>query len=229
MNTADDHPPSSPHQLHPCPSCGLTDRLTAVPAVYLAGRDTVTVPDGRDQDGRRTTVTREVTTALSAALAPAPPKPAAAVGCLGVLGVFALLAAVGTFAGGAAGGHWFSDDAASHPRPDPAVWGSLSGTSGGPHHPDLAFLGWISGFALLAAVLLFVAAAGRGAAFRTLTAGRPAAERLWSRAWYCARCGTAHFPPAPGEPSRALGLQEFRSLVWQAGGYGRLVARHPVV
>ncbi|MFD0568930.1 hypothetical protein ACFQ0T_06125 [Kitasatospora gansuensis] len=66
------------------------------------------------------------------------------------------------------------------------------------------------------------------AAFRNRLAGRPAAEELWTRAWYCARCGTAHFPATPDEPAQALTLQDFRRRIWQAGGYGELAAQHPV-
>lgn len=58
-------------------------------------------------------------------------------------------------------------------------------------------------------------------------AGRPAAERLWARAWYCARCGTVHFPAGDGSEAEAgpLALAEFRRMVWSEGGYGHLAAR----
>ncbi|KQV22919.1 MULTISPECIES: hypothetical protein [unclassified Kitasatospora] len=234
------------HTLVPCPSCGLTDEVKRVPAVHLAGRDRVLVP-ARDQDGRSTTVTRTVTTAVSDALSPVPLLGAATVAKAAgfiALGVFALFIAVGTFIGGALGGRWFADDPAPAARPQGygrgvTGWVEVdgvrtwtyadAGSSASADHPDLAFLGWISGFALLAAVLLFVLAASRKAALRTRLAGRPAAEELWAQAWYCARCATAHFPPTPGEPARALSLQEFRRRIWQAGGYGDLADRYPAV
>ncbi|GAA1149166.1 hypothetical protein F4556_000990 [Kitasatospora gansuensis] len=209
------------HTLVPCPSCGLTDEVKGVPAVYLAGRDRILVPS-RDSEGRSTTVTRTVTTAVSDALAPAPETPepkATGPGCLGAL---ALLVAIGTFIGGAAGGHWFSDD------PTPATGFGYTNQSAPTPDSDLAFLGWISGFALLAAVVLLGLAWRQKAAFRNRLAGRPAAEELWTRAWYCARCGTAHFPATPDEPAQALTLQDFRRRIWQAGGYGELAAQHPV-
>ncbi|MDH6115052.1 hypothetical protein P3T36_007341 [Kitasatospora sp. MAP12-15] len=239
MHATNGDTPPQPHGLHSCPSCDLPDQVKGVPAVYLAGRDSITMPGGKDEDGRETTVTRTVTTALSAALAPAPPSPAPTFTGLRGLGVLALLVAVGTFIGGAVGGHWFSGSTATAPPSD--AYGSTLTINGIPTyitaptatapapHSDLAFLGWVSGLALLAAVLLFIIAARRGSAFRTALAGRPAAEQVWSRAWYCARCGSVHFPPTPGERPQALSLQEFRALVWQAGGYGHLVAKHPVV
>ncbi|WP_407987372.1 hypothetical protein [Kitasatospora sp. CMC57] len=186
-----------------------------------------------------------MTTALSAALAPAPPRAVSAVtraagaAGLGMLGVFATLVAIGTFIGGALGGHWFSGDGTGSAAGS-EQWTTINGTptvwiNGGPssaaaaHDSDLAFLGWISGFALLTAVLLFVLAARLAARFRAAMVGRPAAEAVWSRAWYCARCGSVHFPPADGDPTEALSLQQFRALVWEAGGYGALVAQHPAV
>ncbi|MER5866588.1 hypothetical protein [Kitasatospora sp. NPDC002040] len=214
------------HTLVPCPSCGLTDEVKGVPAVYLAGRDRILVPS-RDTDGRSTTVTRTVTTAVSDALSPVPQHlvvgAAAKTAGIGFLGVIALLVSIGTFIGGALGGHWFSED----PAPAASPYTSWSSSFRPPvvDRPDLAFLGWISGFALLVAVLVVIVVGRRTADVRTRLAGRPAAEELWATAWYCARCGTAHFPD---EPSRALTLQEFRHRIWQAGGYADLAARYPV-
>ncbi|MFD5437267.1 hypothetical protein ACFWJ4_34590, partial [Kitasatospora sp. NPDC127067] len=78
-------------------------------------------------------------------------------------------------------------------------------------------------------VLLVTAAALRASADLEL-AGRPRAEHLWAQAWYCARCGTAHFPPTTGVPTgvptAALSLPEFRRVVWTAGGYGHLADRY---
>ncbi|WP_457031903.1 hypothetical protein [Kitasatospora sp. P5_F3] len=231
MSETNDRRPG--HTLEPCPSCGLADQVKGVPAVYLAGRDRILVP-GRDSEGRSTTVTRTVTTGVSDALSPVPQSltvgSAVKTAGIGFLGGFAVLVAIGTFLGGALAGHWFSADPAPDDRFGVSAYGSWSSSvaPSPPHLPDLAFLGWISGFALLAAVLLFTTVVRRGAATRTRLAGRPAAEELWATAWYCARCGTAHFPPTPTDPAYSLTLQEFRRRIWQAGGYGDLADRHPV-
>ncbi|WP_448318037.1 hypothetical protein [Streptomyces sp. CO7] len=58
-----------------------------------------------------------------------------------------------------------------------------------------------------------------------MQAGRPAAERIWARGWYCRRCGTVHLPDADGAEAGPLPLAEFRRLVWSEGGYGHLAAR----
>lgn len=88
--------------------------------------------------------------------------------------------------------------------------------------PDLAFLGWVSALALLAAVVLSVRTAMRQSARKRLLAGRAGAERLWSKGWYCQRRDTVHFRTEPGEEARALTLQEFQAKGWEAGGYGHL-------
>ncbi|MGW2558317.1 hypothetical protein ACWCXB_03525 [Streptomyces sp. NPDC001514] len=177
----------------------------------------------RDEDGTRTV--RQASTGLTKALAPAPPPMPHGYGCLGV---FATLVSIGTFIGGIQAGHWFEDEPGA--PADAYNSGLIFPQEPVPDPPnDFAFLGWISAIALLAAAALFVVSARRRAAYRRILAGRPAAEELWSRAWYCGRCGTVQFPDTPGQPRRALSLREFREIVWQAGGYGHLTQRHPVV
>ncbi|MEV4558921.1 hypothetical protein AB0K51_18295 [Kitasatospora sp. NPDC049285] len=214
---------TGPPLLQPCPSCGLTDEVAGVPAVYHAGRDSVRITTPARFDDPEETVTRSVTTSLSGALEPAPgllsmPSP---LGCLaGMLG----LVSIGTFIAGAAAGHWFSDrTTATHPQNYPFDRTPVADSP----RPDFAFLGWISALALVAAIALFVRAAKHRSARKRLLAGRAAAERLWSRGWYCARCGTVHFRTESGEEATALTLQEFRALVWEAGGYGHLVEGGP--
>ncbi|MFF0067002.1 hypothetical protein ACFYRC_36965 [Streptomyces sp. NPDC005279] len=188
-------------RLYPCPSCGLTDRVSGVPAVYVAGMHHVNVVVPRTDDRMEHTENRLVTTTLAAALAPAPTAPATWTGCLGVP---LLVVAIGTFIGGSTNGHWF-------------------GRSLAEAHPDYSLLGVISLLAMVVAAILIVSAVLRAIAFRRLmAAGRPAAERLWSRAWYCGRCGKVHFPPRSGDPGGALTFGEFRAVVWAAGGYGHL-------
>ncbi len=202
-------------RLHPCPSCGLTDRISGVPAVYVAGRNQVNMVVSRTDDRMEHTETRLVTTALSDALAPAPTAPAGVwTGCLGVP---LLVVAIGTFIGGATSGHWFGG------YPVPPAGARLPAEA----HPTYAYLGVISLLALVAAASLIVPAVLRAIDFgRLVEAGRPAAERLWSRAWYCGRCGTVYFPPRPGDPAGPLTFADFRAVVWAAGGYGHLARPH---
>ncbi|MER7519387.1 hypothetical protein [Streptomyces sp. NPDC126499] len=203
---------------HTCPGCGRDDRVQAVPAVYLAGRDAVTRRE-RDRDGSSRTVTRTVTTGLSDALAPVPAPPSYAIGCAGLL---AAAVALGTFLGGALLGKWFQDGPV--PEPDFALLPPEPAQA-----PDLAFLGWISALAFLGAVVVLVVTLRRRAAFARLTRGRHRAEELWSRGWYCHRCGTVHFADVPGEDRTPLSLQRFRERVWEQGGYGDLAARQRAV
>jgi hypothetical protein len=198
-------------RLSPCPSCGLADRVSGVPAVYMAGRDQVNVVVPGSGGRMEHTESRLMTTALADALAPAPTTATGLwMGCL----AFPLLAvAVVTFIAGATSGHWFG----GYPVSPPGA--GLPGED----HPDYAFLGVISLLALVAGACLILTAVFRAVAFRRLVdVGRPAAEGLWSRAWYCGRCGTVHLPPQPGHPALALTFREFRAVVWTAGGYGHL-------
>ncbi|MFE5946868.1 hypothetical protein [Streptomyces sp. NPDC056480] len=213
---------------HTCPGCGRDDRVQAVPAVYLGGRDAVSSRE-RDRDGDMRTVTRTVTTGLSRALAPMPEPPSYAVGCLGVL---AVAVAVGTFLGGALGGKWFEDEPAPAEPVERSGYQLVApeppfGAAGPP--PDVGFLAWISAFALLAAVLVFTLLYRRKARFTRLTRGRHRAEELWSCGWYCHRCGTVHFEGVPGEDRAPLTLQQFRERVWAHGGYGDLAGEQRAV
>ncbi|WP_405014958.1 hypothetical protein [Kitasatospora sp. NBC_01539] len=201
--------------LQPCPSCGLTDLVVGVPAAYHAGRDSERITTRARFAEPETTVTRSVTTSLADALEPAPTPPASAGRAAGMA---LLVVSVGTFAGGAVAGHWFGDAVSTDRRTYPFDLASVADAP----RPDYAFLGWISGFALLAAVLLLVGTAVRRSAHRRRLAGRPAAERVWSQGWYCLRCGTVHFPAVRGRAVTALTLREFRTVVWEAGGYGHL-------
>ncbi|MFD9691721.1 hypothetical protein ACFWXO_38850 [Kitasatospora sp. NPDC059088] len=203
--------PSAPQT---CPGCARTDQVRSVPAVHLAGRKTVTV-HSRDNDGKLRTGTREVTSPLSRALAPAPEKRPERVPA--VLGVPALFAA---------GFLYFVADSQSRYEDSSAkmLAGSslahLSDSSGS----DSFYL--FSGIAFCLALALFATAALLWARSSRELAGRPQAERLWATAWYCARCGTAHFPPTAGQGAGAVTLPEFRRRVWTAGGYGHLVDRY---
>ncbi|MEU1225578.1 hypothetical protein [Streptomyces sp. NPDC005828] len=201
-----------------CPGCDRDDRVQAVPAVYLAGRDAVTSRE-RNRDGDMRTVTRTVTTGLSDALAPVPESPTHAIGCVGLVAGFACVASfmAWVFVGGA-----LEDD----PEPAPDFAQSVPPPRLG---PDLGFLGWVSALALVVTVLVVVELRRRKAAFARLTRGRHRAEELWSHGWYCHRCGTVHFEGVPGEDRTPLTLQRFRERVWEHGGYGDLAARQRAV
>ncbi|MFF7441127.1 hypothetical protein [Streptomyces sp. NPDC008122] len=199
---------------HTCPGCDRDDRVQAVPAAYLAGRDAVTSRE-RNRDGDVRTVTRTVTTGLSDALAPVPESPTHAIGCVGLVAGFV---SVGTFLVGVLAGKWFRGD------PEPVPEFGQFGPVPSPPGPDLAALGWISAIALVVAVFVFVVVRRRKAAFARLTRGRHRAEELWSHGWYCHRCGTVHFEGVPGEDRTPLTLQRFRERVWEHGGYGDLAA-----
>ncbi|MGW0122333.1 hypothetical protein [Streptomyces sp. NPDC003327] len=204
---------------HTCPGCGRDDRVQAVPAVYVAGRDAVTARE-RDRDGDLRMVTRTVTTGLSDALAPVPRRPLQALGCVGLLAGFVC---VGSFMGWVFVGGALEDEPA--PVPDMAFGPPEPPALG----PDLGFLGWVSALALLVTVLVTVELWRRRAAFARRTRGRHRAEELWSRGWYCHRCGTVHFADVPGEDRAPLSLQRFRERVWEHGGYGDLAARQRAV
>ncbi|MEV5974294.1 hypothetical protein [Streptomyces sp. NPDC051921] len=196
---------------HTCPGCGRDDLVQAVPAAYLAGRDSVTSRE-RNSDGDMRTVTRRVSTALSEALAPVPKEPTDGLGCLGV---FTGFVAVVSFL------VWVLAGKAFEEVPDGVYFGE---PPSGPD-PDLAFLGWVSGLALCATLLVVVVLIRRRGEFARLTRGRLRAEELWARGWYCHRCGTVHLRDVPHEDARPLSLQEFRERVWERGGYGDLAAR----
>ncbi|WP_224277388.1 hypothetical protein [Streptomyces sp. LS1784] len=201
-----------PPALPPCPSCRLADQVRSVPAVYRAGRSTETVRSLRDDRGH--TETRVVISDLARALAPAPdrhPERAPV-----VLGVLALFGTVGAFFAAEA-----QSDQDAFVRSNFPTGSALSHSS-----PDTGTLHTLSGVGLAVAIALFVTAALLRVNANRELAGRPQAERLWSQAWYCARCGTAHFSPAAGQGPAAFSLREFRRRVWTAGGYGHLADRY---
>jgi hypothetical protein len=171
----------------------------------------VTVRSRRDD---RRTETRVVVSDLARALAPAPDRQPGRIPL--TLGVFALVGAAAAFFVANSEERFHSGRGRFTTEPDPAWSDSF---------PDVDFLHGLSTAALVAALaLLLTGGLLRSAAAREL-ADRPKAERLWSQAWYCARCGTVHFPPAAGQGAGALSLLEFRHRVWTAGGYGHLLDR----
>lgn len=188
--------------------------MLGVSAAYLRAKAKLSV-ESRGGDGDHVT-TREENSALAKALAVAPDEPDdSAMGCLGALLV---LVAIGTFIWGGMAGKWFEGDT------PPQFYGGDGDLPFGVEDPA-TYLGWISAASLILAPLLMALSGRAVRAWRRRTEpGRAAADRVWAEAWYCGRCGTVHFP---GE--RAMTLQEFRTRVWSAGGYGDLAVRHPAI
>ncbi|MFJ9847437.1 hypothetical protein ACIRYZ_44870 [Kitasatospora sp. NPDC101155] len=246
INDAVPVPP--PHgSLPPCPSCALTDQVRSVPAVHLGERRNVTVrTSGRD--GRTETREREEVSALGRALAPAPPATTAAIQALAVLSFPTLVGAVITFIEGMTQRNAAVDQGPDLSPPDwvtkhPGFPGDFpTDLPGFPkaapasplaHAPapladanDTPTVLLVSYLLLAVTIALLAGATALFLARRRRLAGRPQAERLWNQAWYCARCGTAHFPPTAGQGAGALGLADFRKAVWTAGGYGDLADRY---
>ncbi|WP_331745213.1 hypothetical protein [Kitasatospora sp. NBC_01300] len=247
MPVNDAVPVPPPHgTLSPCPGCGLTDQVRSVPAVHMSERRNVTVRSS-GSDGR--TETREEVSVLGRALAPAPPKTSTAIQALAALGFVVLVGAVFTFIQGT-----MARDAPVHQKPDlsPPDWVTkhpgfpndfptdLPGylPKAAPASPaahvaapladanDALVPLWGSCLILAAAIALLAGATALFLGLRRRLEGRPQAERLWNQAWYCARCGTAHFPPTAGQGAQALVLSDFRKAVWTAGGYGDLAEQY---
>ncbi|WP_158754325.1 hypothetical protein [Streptomyces sp. NRRL F-2580] len=171
--------------------------------------------------GDRGLGTLEVVPRLAEALAVAPPPPVTAGRT--ALGVPLVLLSIGTFIGGALGGHWFADaPAAEADHGSTTLWGGATWATAPEPEAELLFLAWISAFALLGAVLLIATSVRTQRAFRArIAAGRDAAEEIWSRGWCCARCAVVHLGTG-----QAMTPQEFRRTVWGAGGYGELAEVH---
>ncbi|MFF4443842.1 hypothetical protein [Streptomyces sp. NPDC001502] len=136
-----------------------------------------------------------------------------------------VLVSIGTFIGGALGGNWFTGAPAAEVNHGPTtLWGGATWAPAAEPGAELLFLAWISGFALLGAVLPVASTARTRRAFRArVAAGRVAAEDVWSRGWCCTRCAVVHFAAGPG-----MTPQEFRTAVRSAGGYGEPAEVHRV-
>ncbi|MCX4776473.1 hypothetical protein OG435_06700 [Streptomyces sp. NBC_01264] len=188
--------------------------MLGVSAAYLRAKAKLST-ESKGGDGDNVT-TREENSALAKALAVAPDEPDdSALGCFGALFV---LVSIGAFVWGGIAGKWF--EGGTPPR-FPGGDGDLPF---GIEDPT-TYLGWISAASLVLGPLLYALSGRSVRAWRRRTEpGRVAADRVWAEGWYCGRCGTVHFA---GE--RAMTLQEFRTRVWSAGGYGDLAVRHPAV
>ncbi|MGW6708107.1 hypothetical protein ACWGDE_24885 [Streptomyces sp. NPDC054956] len=188
--------------------------MLGVSAAFLRAKADLRVEQGSGEDAKVTT--REVNSALGKALAVVPEEPSnASVGCSGM---FLLLVSIGTFIWGAFQGKWFDRAAATRFVVEPGGGRFVT-------DPPLTWLGVVSGASLLLGAILVVVGGRAVRAWRRRTEpGRAAADRVWAEGWYCGRCGTVHF-----DGERAMSLQEFRTRVWSAGGYGDLAVRHPAI
>lgn len=214
MGMQDSVPPGYRRGLPECPVCGQDERVLAVPAIYESSHGTeVTLARARatinDDDAthaakaaaRERMASTPPALIRSAVLAPAPRINAVGCGCLAfVVAVPATI--LWTIAGSTA------PDDTSSPR-DVSTHQTL--------------VSFATGLTILAAALLLVMVFGLFRS-RAVKAGRPAADAVWRKGWYCTRCAVVHFAageePSGVRPGQALDPDTFRQMVWTAGGYG---------
>ena len=201
------------NRLTPCPRCGYDDSVLSVPAAHATARSTEAalrvVRDDEASFASRSAARARINAALpvvsAGELAMAPMNSAAGCGCLGL---FFTLAMAGALVG----------YRAAHSS---AV---TNGSSSAGHGAQvLLAVAAVAGFLVVVSVLGMFRALSRQP---TLRAGRPAAEAVWRRGWYCCRCAVVYFqageePPGvvPGQP---LTPTQFKQIVWDVGGYGWL-------
>ncbi len=182
-----------------CPQCAQVDQVQSVPAVFQGGQSTIrvqgpmtAVPAGDGVVYTSTTHRGVSVTATAAALDPYPVRRGG--GCLLTLALLMLLPAL-----------WFT-----------SLADDTTPTSG--DHVGQVIGTWIFPFGAYALValfaVLFVLRVRRNARIRR---GIPDAVSLWSRAWFCHRCGGVFFPQG-----RLMSAAEFRGQVWRAGNYAGL-------
>ena len=189
-------------RLAPCPRCGYSDCVLSVPAAHAAARSTEAATQVVRDDEAGWARRRAAGAALNAAmpivsaqeLAMAPTSFAPFLGCGGIL--FGIIA-VGAF---------IIYALATDHQPGDSVLLVASVAAG-----------------LLSAV--FALSLPRSLVRRRrIKAGRPAAEAIWRRGWYCYRCAVVYFQageqPAGVAPGQPLTPPQFRHIVWNTGRYG---------
>jgi hypothetical protein len=218
MSTQDAIPPGYRRGLTACPVCDDSEHVIAVPAVFessSATEDTLSHAKyvlndddssiAKKRAARETLATTVPAAVRSKLLAPAPR--AGTPGCFLFGCVFFALPAVALRYAVKT-----TDDFTSS---DPFLANS---------HPEDQTLMTLSNVAIGLVVLCALAAVIGYVRRRSVQAGRPAADAIWRKGWYCTRCAVVHF--APGEEpegvsaGQALDPDSFRRLVWTAGGYG---------
>ncbi|MFI6289817.1 hypothetical protein ACIBCM_34660 [Streptomyces sp. NPDC051018] len=189
----------------PCPGCGRDDGLKSVPAVHRAAQRALFLPwtDGRSGLYR------------ALAWAPPPRKPtmpqALLVNLIVVVGVILFVVGLAQKRRDDERAGEAELPGSTDPAPEPG--------------PEFPALWWISLAIAVLYLVFFAWATQQMVSHQKLLAGRANARLMWACAWHCAHCAGVHFPQE--QPARALTLQEFRTRVWTAGGYGQLVGRYP--
>lgn len=200
-----------------CPSCGQGESVHAVPAVYESARATEetiararrTANDddaslARKRAARQQLAATPPPTVGSGVLAPAPKSRVGAF--LAGTVMFALLAGVLTVMYNSSKG--FTDSTGL----DADGSGSIA-----LHTFSIACTA-LSGLCLVGFAFALIRQLG-------IKRGRPAAEAVWRRGWYCGRCAVVYFrsgeQPTGIDAGRQLTPAEFRHLVWSAGGYAK--------
>ncbi len=193
-----------------CPHCHQLDWVQSVPALHADGVSTSfgtsvysgvgLAPTGLMPVFGTATVDRTHTTALAHSLAREPARTPA--GWMTFAALILLVPALSGIVPAIAG--------IAHPVP---------GVSHG--IAALATVMFLGGLAAPGAVMLTVAVC-RIRRNGRIVRGRSTAHAVWQAGFYCHRCGVAFWPhsPASGVPARqAFAPQQFRWLVWNAGGY----------
>jgi len=186
-----------------CPACRSAGSPQRIPALFAGGHSTtyssgtvVGFARGQLVTGYSSSATRTVST-LAAALRPEPTLKKG--GCVLPIAVLmspmAVLAAVAAF--------------------------NTTDTHGSPAGRFIAWLFFAS--PCLVALGLYLQRVRHRLIVRR---GRSAAYRLWDQGWYCHRCGGCYFSDTAQASGAQLGVvllpDQFRSVVWSAGGYGHL-------
>ncbi len=193
-----------------CPRCGQVDLVQSVPAVHADGVSTSYGTNTYTAAGVTSgglvpvvglaTVERTHTTALAHSLAREPARRRASRLTAG--GVVLLLPAVMWLAAGIV--------SLADPEPGTIRWLAVFVAVG------------ISVVLAVPGALVLGAAVTRMRYNAKVVRGQRAADVVWRAGFYCHRCGVGYWPqsPAPGVPARyAYEPHQFRSLVWNAGGY----------
>jgi len=210
--------------LRPCPSCLQLDQVANVSVVRNRAVETVELTSTTfNQTGdlaqapmsSRSSVTRPTLLGRRLAVAPtASPRGFA------VFAVFFGLAAAGSYY------LYGSADTDGSPSADgfPSTAGSPSTVEFSAASPPFPFAVCVA-LTVLSAVLL-LGAIGVAVRMRPVRRGRAAAEDASRRGWYCGRCGVVYFQPGSvptgAEPAKPYSPDEFRGIVFAAGGYGHL-------
>ncbi|MBN6039438.1 hypothetical protein [Amycolatopsis sp. 195334CR] len=176
-----------------CPQCREVDQVQHVPAVHQGGRVSYQGlgPAYTGTTGYATPYHGVATSAVSSALNPAPPIR----GASGYL-VLAVLATIFTGLAGIV---------------------ALSLTVASEHISVIGqFWTWIwPALGLGMSVLGFLQYAHRSRANTQMRQGSQRVLDVWSRAWFCHRCGMVFFP----ETDQVIPLHAFRAYLWQIGDY----------